>query len=207
MSRTSQGRTSEFGLRGAFAKRRFLLHNTTADIDMMTTKKWIGTFLVLLLTMGSAFGAETTPSDASIRELLDVIKAQRMMDSVSAQMDGLMKRSIAEATAGRNLSAAQQGVLDDMSTQMADVFRDLMNWQKMEAMMVDIYERSFTQAEVDGMLTFYKSDAGKAIIEKMPVAMQNTMQAMQSKMSELMPKIRQIQDETVQKMKELDAKQ
>jgi hypothetical protein len=68
-------------------------------------------------------------------------------------------------------------------------------------MFIDIYKRSFTQGEIDGMLSFYKTDAGKALISKMPVVMQNSMQAMQSKMATTMPQIQQLQRETIEKLK------
>lgn len=38
-------------------------------------------------------------------------------------------------------------------------------------MMIGIYLQSFTQKDVDGMLRFYKSKAGQAVIAKMPVVM------------------------------------
>ena len=70
--------------------------------------------------------------------------------------------------------------------------------------MEEIYRKSFSQSEMDGMLKFYKSPAGKAVIAKMPVVMQNTMQVMQGEMAEMMPKIQQLIADTTSQMQALD---
>nr|WP_276510032.1 DUF2059 domain-containing protein [Niveibacterium umoris] len=72
-------------------------------------------------------------------------------------------------------------------------------------MFLDIYQKTFTQKEVDGMLSFYKSPAGQAVIKKMPQVMQASMQIMQARMSKLVPQIQQITAEGAEKMKALSA--
>jgi hypothetical protein len=51
------------------------------------------------------------------------------------------------------------------------------------------------------MITFYKSNAGQAVIKKMPVVMQSTMANVQAQMSSIMPKIQKIQQEAVEQVK------
>ena len=51
--------------------------------------------------------------------------------------------------------------------------------------------RTFTRRQrlpiIQGMLAFYRTPAGQAVIEKMPLVMQNTMQAVQERMGAMMP--------------------
>jgi hypothetical protein len=51
------------------------------------------------------------------------------------------------------------------------------------------------------MLAFYKTEAGQALISKMPVVMHGTLQIMRGKMRVLMPEIERLAHETVLKMK------
>jgi hypothetical protein len=51
------------------------------------------------------------------------------------------------------------------------------------------------------MLSIYHTDAGKALIAKMPLAMQNSMQAMQGLMKSVAPQLQKIQRETIEKLK------
>ena len=60
-----------------------------------------------------------------------------------------------------------------------------------------IYKQSFTQKEVNGMLDFYKSEPGQAVIAKMPLVMQNTMQAMQARMNTTFPKLQKLQQDAI----------
>ncbi|RYD75034.1 MAG: DUF2059 domain-containing protein, partial [Verrucomicrobiaceae bacterium] len=51
------------------------------------------------------------------------------------------------------------------------------------------YQKSFTQEELDGIIAFYKTPAGVALVKKMPVVMQQTMIAMQQLMGPLMKRV------------------
>ena len=65
---------------------------------------------------------------------------------------------------------------------MSAMFKEELSWKVLEPMFLKIYRESLTQYEVDGMVDFYKSDAGKALALKMPLIMQKTMQSMQERM-------------------------
>ena len=87
-----------------------------------------------------------------------------------------------------------------MRTKIVKLFGDALQWNQLEPVFIDIYRRTFTQSEIEGMLSFYKTDAGKALIAKMPLAMQNSMQAMQARMATIMPQVQQLQKETFEKL-------
>jgi hypothetical protein len=76
-----------------------------------------------------------------------------------------------------------------------------LSWRNYEPLYLDIYARSLTQEEVDGMLAFYATLAGKAVIAKMPTIMQLTMEAVQQRMLLWMPKVAQMQQEAVDRLK------
>jgi hypothetical protein len=87
-----------------------------------------------------------------------------------------------------------------MRQRIVALMTDEMSWARYEPLLFNVYRQSFTQSEVDGMLTFYRSDAGRAVIAKMPTVMQNTMQLVQQQMAQVMPKLQQIQQEAVAKL-------
>jgi len=45
----------------------------------------------------------TPPSEASIKQLLEVAQARKLVDSVMAQMDNLMQQTIAQPTRGQKI--------------------------------------------------------------------------------------------------------
>ena len=82
------------------------------------------------------------------------------------------------------------------------MMKELLDWKKLEPMYVRIYQKTFTQQELDGMLAFYKTPAGAAVIAKMPAIMQNTMDEMQGMMGPVMEKVQRLQQDVAARMKD-----
>lgn len=162
--------------------------------------------LLAYLAMCPAIAAEAPASETSVRELLTITQSQKLVDGTMGQVDAMMQRSMKQALAGQTLTADQQRIMDNMRTKMIALFREDMKWETLEPMFIDIYKQSFTQKEVDGMLDFYKSEPGQAVIAKMPLVMQNTMQAMQGRMAVMLPKLQQLQQDAIAELKASRAK-
>jgi hypothetical protein len=141
------------------------------------------------------------PSEASIKQLLEVAQARKLVDSVMAQMDNLMQASIAQATRGQTIPPKVQKDIDQQHAEMVGMMKELLDWTKLEPMYVRIYQKTFNQQEVDGMIAFYKTPAGQAVITKMPAAMQNTMDEMQQLMGPVMQKMQRTQQDVAAQMK------
>ena len=88
-----------------------------------------------------------------------------------------------------------------VSVQMAQVMRDEMSWDKLRPMTVQIYKEVFTQEEVDGMIAYYKTPAGAATVDKMPIVMQKSLQMMQARMVPMMQKMQAAMRQAVQDSK------
>lgn len=164
-------------------------------------RKLFQAVLLTLLALQPAIAAETNASEASIRELMSLMDSRKLVEGTMAQVDAMMQGSMQHALKGQALTPDQQKILDQMRAKMLVLLKEQISWDALEPMMIDIYQKSFTEQEIRGMLDFYKSDAGKAVIAKMPLVMQHTMQAMQLRMGELMPKIDRLQQETIAQLK------
>lgn len=149
----------------------------------------------------NASAAANAPSEASIKQLLEVTQARKLVDSVMGQMDNLMQQAVAQATQGQQIPPKVQKEIDQRRAEMIALMKELLDWQKLEPMYVRIYQKTFNQQEVDGMLAFYKTPAGAAVISKMPAIMQNTMDEMQSLMGPVMQKMQRMQQDVVAGMK------
>jgi hypothetical protein len=148
-----------------------------------------------------AFAADTPPSEDSIRRLMAATDSRKVLDTALATLDSSMDIGIKHALADKPVNARAQKVIDEMRAKMVDVFREGLAWKDMEPLFIQAYQRSLTQDEVNGMLAFYESPAGKAVVRKLPLIMQNTAQLMQERMRAVTPKIAQIQQEALDKIK------
>jgi len=125
-------------------------------------RKWIGRGLGLLLaaSAGAALAATPkAPSEAQVRQLMDVLGAARMLGQMNAQMATLMQRQLPCVPA-----SYWQGFID------ANGARELTR------RMVPIYQRHFSAKDIDGLLKFYRSPLGKKVLTAMPAITAESMQ-------------------------------
>lgn len=160
--------------------------------------------LCMLVLVGSPLSAvraaEAPASEASIRELLALTQAQRMLAETTDQIDSMMQASMKQAHGNKVLTPREEEILTEMRGKILVAVGDFLKWSDLEPMFIDIYKRSFSQREIDGIITFYRSDAGRAVTNKMPLVMQNTMQAIQGRLGQLGPKMQALQRETFEKL-------
>lgn len=161
---------------------------------------------ILAASSTYAFAAPPPPSEDSIRRLLEVTEARKLLDGMMTQIDALMRRNMEQALRGRQLTPEQEAIIARMRNKMADAFRDEMTWDKLEPLYVRVYRDTFTQGEVDGMLAFYRTDAGRAVIVKMPGVIQTTMGEMQLRMQPLIQKMRAIEEEALTELRATERK-
>jgi uncharacterized protein len=159
-------------------------------------------FVTLLAFLTFVSLAHCAPaSQESIDRLLVDAKVEKMLDTMFANVDQVMRRSMEAAMQGQQLSPEQQRVVDARAAKFVQVLREEMTWDKLRPLYVQIYQESFTQEEVDGLIAFYESPAGAAYVEKMPVVMQKSMSIMQSRLAPMMEKMKAAMTGAVAKAK------
>jgi hypothetical protein len=156
--------------------------------------------LTFALTASAAFAADTPASEASIREVLQVTEARKLLDGMFPQIEATMKASMQQALKGHTPNPEQQHLIDKMTEKTMAMMHEEMSWEKLEPMYVRTYQKTFTQEELDGVLAFYKSPAGAALIKKMPVLMKEIMGDVQTMMGSMMQKIQAVTKETVEEI-------
>lgn len=158
---------------------------------------------VIIAALAIACSATTAlsapPSKDSIREILRVTDARKLVEGMIPQMEAMIKGSTQQAL-GRALNENEQRIVDSLTSKLLRMMKDELNWETLEPLYLRIYAESFTQEEVDGMLAFYKSPAGEALIKKMPLVVQQSMTAMQERMGPMMQKIQAAIEDTVEEI-------
>ena len=132
---------------------------------------------------------------------MTVTESRKVLDNALASFDSTVDMGIKQSMAGKEVTPKVQAVIDEMRGKMVTVFKEALAWKDMEPLFIQVYQRSLTQEEVNGMIRFYESDAGKAVVRKLPLIMQNTLAADPGRSRGRVPKITQIQQETMEKVK------
>lgn len=142
------------------------------------------------ITLFITLGAHAAPATLeSVENLLVATKVESTIDTMYTSLEQMMRQGMAQSTQGKPLSAEQQRIIDGMPAKFVAVMREELNWPKMKPLYIQLYRDTFDQEEVEGLLVFYASPAGKAFVDKMPLVMQKSMTLTQTLMQTLGPKM------------------
>lgn len=144
----------------------------------------------LLLCATNAIAAPA--SDRSIKQLLAVTQAQKLVEGMQVQFDSLMNDTVQQALRGDAPTPKQQQAITNMKNRMVAIMLGELSWEKLEPMYLRLYKESFSEEEVAGMLAFYRTPVGQAVIQKMPALTQKTMLAVQKMAIGVTPKMQAV---------------
>ncbi len=135
---------------------------------------------------------------------MKVTHADRMVDMMFVQMRESMRQGVLEAAGGRAggaaLSEEHKRVLDEMATQMFDLMRSELSWERLKPEMIALHRDVLTQAEVDALVAFYESPLGSTVLDKMPQIMQRAAPISQQRIQPLLPQLQRIGEEAAKKL-------
>lgn len=157
--------------------------------------------IALLSLPAWAFPADVPASDASIRQLLTAAHAESMLGTMMSQMDAYIKNMVHQMTPTGGMTPKAQAILDRSIERMSASMKETLSWSTMEPMYIRVYRDTFTQTEVDQMTEFYKTPAGQAMVNKMPLVMQNVMREMPTLMKPMLERLQVVQRETAEELR------
>jgi hypothetical protein len=155
----------------------------------------------LLFALAIASGISTipaaTPSDESINEMIKVMEVEKTVNMMVAQMEnGIktgMQQSQQQVLQGKEPTPEQKAFTEKFQQQATALLKDELSFSKMKDVYLQVYRETFTQDEVNSIIAFYGSPAGKAMVQKIPVAMQKAGVLMQGRMGPLTQKMQKMQ--------------
>jgi hypothetical protein len=154
--------------------------------------------LILSTVIGAAvYAADNAPSEESIKRLLEVAQTHKAVDTRMSQFDLRLKAVMQQVAQGQPVSPELQEIFDRCRSDVVVIMREEFTWDKLEPIYVRIYQKSFTQSDIDSMIAFYKNKTpvSQATINKMPLVTRNTEDELQKIMSPVMQRIQRMQVE------------
>lgn len=137
--------------------------------------------LTLTLTVTSLPAIATTPTDASLAKLMQVMDMDNMMNSMLKNSENMLANTMRQVPLPiENLSASQhqqvRGVMTNYSNKMLQELNTPELREQVRQAFIKAAKQGYTQAEVDAQINFYGSRVGQSIIQKQPQVMQNYIQ-------------------------------
>jgi uncharacterized protein len=155
-----------------------------------------------LLGATLSLGAQAAPaSEASITELLRLTKADTLVDGMLAHMEQNIRNGMQQAAAGKPLSVEQHRMMELAPAKLTALVREELSWDKLKPIYIQVYVETFEQAEVDGLIAFYRSPVGQAFVSKMPLVQQKSMAITQQRMQSFGPRMEAAMAELMEQIK------
>jgi uncharacterized protein len=126
--------------------------------------------------------ADEASKSAKAAELLQLTQGDQMMKAMEPMMKGML------AQAEKDIPAEQRAKVGEMQEKIMALIAASLNNAK--PALAKVYTDTYTEEEIDGILTFYKSTVGKAFLQKMPDVMQRSMPVMMQMMRDLQPEMK-----------------
>ncbi len=145
---------------------------------------------VLLFALPLAH-ADDASKRAKIQEMLTLTNSEQMMNQALDQMSAMMKNAAAQQAARQNLTQEQQQIQDNFNTKITRIIQQSLSMDSIRPVIIQVYDETYTEDEIDGILAFYRSPAGKAFLAKTPQLMTKTVTLMQQQMAAVQPQIEQ----------------
>jgi uncharacterized protein len=154
------------------------------------------------LALSAAAALAAPPSDADIERLLKASRAESMLGAILPQMEEMQRQQFEQITSGKDLSAEQKAEVQRIQSRTNEIVRKALAWEEMRPLYIDVYKQTFSAEDVRAMAKFYESPAGKNLLDKTPLLMQNLMGAIQKK---VIPMMEELQTELKESTKEAPA--
>jgi len=161
------------------------------------TMKRLVLLLALVLCLPFPARADEASRLAKAKELTRLLHLERFSSQV---IDGIMQQTVtitAQRTGG-TVPPETQAALTDIQKKMKDLMEAHIGFNAMQPEFANLYAKLFTEEQMDGIIAFYKSPAGLALMEKMPDLNQQATQLLQARMAELEPQVKQMFAQFVQ---------
>ncbi len=130
---------------------------------MVNVRRLLVPVLLLLLLPACADGAVSPEREAKIREVLELTGAAKMGEQVMTAMMGQMKQAF-------------PAVPEDFWSRTSE----RMTGEGLTDLVIPIYARNYTDEELDAMIAFWSSPAGRSISAKQSIVLQESMAAGQA---------------------------
>jgi hypothetical protein len=156
--------------------------------------KPIAALALALLVIVPFAGAQELTKEAKIEQLLTVMNADAMIDQMFEQIKAMTASQVPPGTSPEQAAKARE-----IQSKILDLVKARISWEKMRPQYVKLYAETFSDEEISGMLGFYQSPAGRAMLSKMPTLTTKIMQVAQAQLTDLLPEIQRITREALPK--------
>lgn len=144
--------------------------------------------LLALILVPLACADEATKV-AKVEELFKAMNVAEQQKQMMAQMSKMVINQVKDALTSQGTSAEAIAKAQEKQKRIFALIEQKTSWENMKPVFLKAYTDTFTEPEIDGILAFYKTPSGRAMVEKQPALNGKIMTNVQGLMADLMPQM------------------
>jgi hypothetical protein len=149
------------------------------------------------------------PSKEQLAKLIEVMQLRKLYQNSFKAMQAMMQQQVqaqakemaAKATGSNSLSPEQQAAIEKLQLAMMEKVSGLLSVDEMIDDMASAYQRHLSRSDVDAMIAFYSSPAGKHLLEQQPIIMQEYMPVVMKRLQERMKPLLEEQKKAIEEIR------
>tara|TARA_B100002049_G_C16046948_1_gene361639 strand:- start:400 stop:897 length:498 start_codon:yes stop_codon:yes gene_type:complete len=161
--------------------------------------------LLLVLALGlslNTFASEESKNE-KIESLMSLMDMDSLIDNMYTQVEPMMKNMSDQM----NIKPSEQPIFDKYYKEMTLILKEEVSWTKMKPHVLAIYDKNFTEQQIDDIVEFYETPTGQAMLNKMPEITQQSVQISQQLLQRALPRIQATSAELAAELKAQRAKE
>ncbi len=136
------------------------------------------------------------PSIESLEKLFAVSNVQKEAEQAVGQIDGLMKSMMEQSISKQTMSPEQTRAFEKMLPKFTDelqkILKEEVSWSKLKAEYSKVYAKNFSQDEVNGLIAFYQSAPGRALLRKMPAVQEECARLAMGRLPDITARLKEV---------------
>jgi hypothetical protein len=141
---------------------------------MVAVKTIVLTNLVLVMLCGCTANNKSTnshrttiPTAESIDVLFTVVKFDAVVDELGDRSHQFLETKF-ENTSDKKLPSDHAIIVRAFRTHVGALMRDEFSWAQIEGRLIAVVQHCYSQQDVNALVVFYRSAAGRAVLAKIP---------------------------------------
>ena len=152
--------------------------------------------VLIVLILLAPLSAPADERTELAKEIMELTHMNKMMDQVKSHVKQLQDQVLAQM----EIPEGKKANVEAYKKKIHDKIFEIMDYKQMQKEFIELYTSVYTLEELKGMVSFYKSDVGKSMIEKQPTVVRKSMELSQSKVRILIPELQKITEDFEQSL-------
>jgi uncharacterized protein len=157
-------------------------------------KRWMAIFFVVMSVGAVGARADEASKTAKVKELFALTHLDRSLERMRSSMEQQVKLTAKNAAGADQMTPEKQKIQQEFVNNSMKVVDQDFSWAALEPSYIKLYSDIYTEQELDGILVFYKSPAGQALLAKGPQISAGVMEIVHSHMGDFQPKMQSLQE-------------